>query len=179
MIDLKIDEDFAQYHSLGEDFLFSKLEEQKNNIDKKLHIFHVFKLLTNLQKMLSEEEFLNSGVHFLSVTNFKDYDYGYLISFETLDESQKEIDQYEPNDKDNYTPICDKLKELFENISLDKFCSDDFKEKDERIFSIGEYLVENFKNLLLNNELKAVFDHTLLNNCLSEKEQCFAKLNKI
>lgn len=178
MINLNINEDFAEYHSLGEKNLFLKFEDQKKNIDKKIHIFQVFNFLKNIQKMLDEKEFLNSGVHFLVLTNYHDYDFGYLIQFKTLDENQKEINNHEPNDNDNYIPIYDKLTELFDNISLDYFCSDDFKEKDDRTFSIDKYLVENLKQLLLNDELKAVFDYAFLDNSLSKNEYQLIK-NKI
>lgn len=175
-MDFNLDDEFEIYQTLGKEKLFLKLGKEKTDIDKKIHIFEVFSTLKSIQKIFNEGKFLSAGVHFLKIKNYNDYDSGYLISFEIIDIHNKEINKY--NSHNNYIPFYKKLEKLFRSISLNDFSSDDFKEKDVRVFAIDKNLTENLKSLFLNIELKALLDYTLLGKALAKKNSKEVK-NKI
>lgn len=169
-----IEKEIEIYNCVGIEQFSSMIDNEKIMLDKKKHFFQVFNALKEFQIMVDKNEFSDHGVYFLHVSP---HFISCLISTQILNQNKEKIHSYDSE----YNPILiyQKITDIFVHVFLNNFSNEEFKDKEERIFATDSQLINNLKSVLLNTELRAIFDHMTLDEKISEKVQSFIKLNKI
>lgn len=173
---MNIKQELDYYYSHGEEAIISILTAQRDEIDKKMHLIEIVHVLNSIEQIIKDNEFAEAGIEILQIRNYHDYDSEHnLVKFEILNKDKTIVNKYD--NRDNYIPIYEKLKDLFEKVSLhDSFSNYNFKEKDELTFAVDENLVENLRWTFLSAELNASLSHALLDNDLTDKKLKSTKL---
>lgn len=148
--------------------IVNSLEEQKNEIDKKIYMVNVVSVACEIQDMINNGEFSNFNVDKLNLSYANDTDYGNILRYQLLDKNNQKIKK---SLADIYQ-LTDSLDEKFEGVSGFELehTSIQLKDNDSIDLSLNDTFEDKFIQLMLSKELYAILEHAELQNTLPSNE---------
>src|SRR5579875_2172965 len=79
------------------ELILNELQEEKNNIDKQIHIINTISLACDIQDMIKSGDFAKFNVDRISLMFFEDRDYGNIIRYAFYDKNGTKIQRSSTN----------------------------------------------------------------------------------
>jgi hypothetical protein len=148
--------------------IINALEEQKNQIDKQIHIISIISVACDVQDMIKLGDFSSFNIDKISLIFTYDHDYGNVIRYAFHDKDGHKIKK-RIGDISNFTEKLDEVFDLVSGWDLE-WVSDLFKEKELVILNLDQSFENKFIDLMLSKELKVVLEHGELQNSMPSNE---------
>lgn len=147
--------------------IVNTLEEQKNEIDKKIYMVNVVSVACEIQDMINNGEFSKFNVDKLSLFYGNDLDYGNVLRYKLLD-NNKEIKKTSAHIDD----LTEKLNEILDGVSGFEIehVSSQLKDDDSVYLNLNMTFEDKFIQLMLSKELYTILEHAELQNTLTTNE---------
>lgn len=154
---MDIKEDYKDYREVGYDFVIERLQNQKDELTNKIHLFNCLGIADELNSLFRNNEIIN--IKSFSIERRCDYEseISYIIlAFTDIDEKKIKEDSFF---KKEYI----KIKKVFDNFYFDDFLvADGFKEYKNYDIEINSNISQKILELFLNKELTQFLLHTKL-----------------
>lgn len=148
--------------------MVNSLEEQKNEIDKKIYMVNVVSVACEIQDMINNGDFSHFNVDKLNLSYTNDTDYGNILRYQFLDKNDQKIKK---SLADIYQ-LTDNLDEKFEGVSGFELEHTNIQLKNDDLInlSLNDTFEDKFIQLMLSKELYAILEHAELQNTLPTNE---------
>lgn len=159
--------------------LLNNLVAQREELDKKIHLFKIVQIANTIKEMVNNDEFKTDDIYSIKLFNVYDDDYGYRINFRCYDKNYDLVSEInwlnEPVESIN---VLEKLIQTLIGFNS-TYINEDFVEGSNKEIIMKQGCEKDFLNLLLSKELKTTLDYSTLKKEVPQANEVKPKKHKI
>jgi hypothetical protein len=179
-MDINIKEELKELESDSFGYnAIKKVKIQHEEVFAKLHLLKSISVANQIEKVASTDLFFKVGVEFLQLSiNYEDFEKGPTIEFYLLDEDHKRVISYYDASMNEQARVMYTIFDQFGEFDLD-LVGHDFKKQIYFNIDLSVNTKEAILNVLLNDELKKIYEYNKMQTEIPEKNEINSKKMKV
>lgn len=148
--------------------IIKNLHEEQKNLNKKIHIFNILKLVEDIITLPYLEAFKEGDVHNAVISyQYDNEDDEYYLCLDFINNTENNLSR----------SLAGELRSecMFPGAINRSDINEEFNPEEKHFLAFDEFLKEKLLNLLLSKELKNILDYSQLDNDLMKKENTIKK----